>query len=90
MTQKTFYTNINEQNFNNIRAVNKNLSFKSLVVDILGENKERKIMENNEKCKELILNHKKVHKGDFLNIKSYVLKHKKDPYAQVDYSFLTS
>lgn len=75
MTQKTFYINLKEQDFNNTKAINKEIIFKSFVRDVINNNDEIKIVDNNSNISNIYLK-ENVNAGNFLNLDTFILKNK--------------
>lgn len=77
MTQKTFYINLNKQNFLDKSAINKILAFKSFVRYTVKNKEEVKIIDNNSKFSTIYLK-KDTNMGTLLNNQQHILKHKLD------------
>lgn len=77
MTKKTFYWNLKERKFNDLKAVNKEILNKSYVRGFLEEDKKIKLIDNFSNISDLFLrkeNSKKYKIGSSIKTKSMVLK----------------
>jgi hypothetical protein len=75
MTKKTFYIDLNKQNFNDIQILNKELLFKSFVRSTLKNKEEVKILDDNSILSSIYLK-EDAKVGKFLSNKRFILKNK--------------
>lgn len=79
MTKKTFYWNLKERKFNDIKAVNKEFLYKSFVRGFLEDDQKIKVIDNFSSVSDLFLKKEdsiKYRMGTSIKTQAIILKHK--------------
>lgn len=75
MTQKTFYINLEKQEFNHLKVINEKIKFKGLIREVIGDNQNIKVLDNNSTISNVYIK-KKKNIGAPLNWNMFSFKHK--------------